>query len=201
VMIREPAVRPRRALLLTAVVVAWTAAPAQAQWVVTPYLGTNVGDVKAGQVGVGGSIGYLGGLIGFEFDFDRYGHFFKDADVSGVVPDPGTDLDTDAMSFMGNVVVPIHVQRPANWRPYGAAGLGVIRAWFDSANDLFDTDQNNLGFNLGGGVMYSLNDRVGLRGDLRYVRALVDEDGHAGGFFKDYAFWRAAFGVTFQFLR
>jgi opacity protein-like surface antigen len=201
VMIREPVVRARRALLLTALVVAWTAAPAHAQWVVSPYVGTNIGDVKAGQVGVGGSVGYLGGLIGFEFDFDRYGHFFKDADVSGIVPDLGTDLDTDAMSFMGNVVAPIRIQGATNWRPYGAAGLGVIHAWFDSANDLFDADQNNLGFNVGGGVMYSLNDRVGLRGDLRYFHALVDEDKHEGGFFKDYAFWRAAFGVTFRFPR
>ena len=46
-----------------------------------------------------------------------------------------------------------------------------------------------------------LKDRVGLRIDLRYVRALVDEDKHEGGFFEDYGFWRATFGVTFTFGR
>lgn len=88
-----------------------------------------------------------------------------------------------------------------NWRPYGAAGLGVIRAVFDTPYDLVDTDQNNLGFNVGGGVMYSLNDRGGLRGDVRYFHARVDEGRREGGFFKDYGFWRATFGVTFGFPR
>lgn len=31
----------------------------------------------------------------------------------------------------------------------------MIRAWLDSTVDQFDTDQNNLAFNVGGGVMYS----------------------------------------------
>ncbi len=164
-------------------------------------LGTNVGDVEAGKVGVGRSVGYFGGLLGFEVDFGRYPHFFKDEDVINPNPNPTIDLDTDAMSVMGNLVAAIHIQGATNWRPYGTAGLGVIRAWFDSANELFDADQNNLGFNVGGGVIYSLKDRVGLRSDLRYVRALVDEDKQEGGFFEDYGFWRATFGVTFGFPR
>ena len=47
--------------------------------------------------------------------------------------------------------------------------------------------------------MYSLNDRVGLRGDLRYFRAFVDESKREGGYFKDYGFVRATFGVTLRF--
>jgi hypothetical protein len=49
--------------------------------------------------------------------------------------------------------------------------------------------------------VYSLNSLVGLRSDLRYLRALVDEDKHEGGFLKDYGFWRATFGVTLGFPR
>jgi hypothetical protein len=45
-------------------------------------------------------------------------------------------------------------------------------------------------------MMYSLSNRVGLRGDLRYFRALVDEEKREGGFFRDYGFWRVAVGVT-----
>jgi opacity protein-like surface antigen len=192
--------RARRCILLTLLVVAWTAPPAQAQWVATAYLGINIsGDVETGKGGPGGSVGYFGRRLGFEFDFQRHFHFFKDEDVANLVPDPRMDLDTDAMSFMGNVVVPIHIKGATDWRPYGTAGLGVIRALFDSANDLYDTDQNNLAFNFGGGVMYSLTDLVGLRGDLRYFRALVDEDKREGGFLKDYDFLRATFGVTFGF--
>jgi opacity protein-like surface antigen len=167
---------------------------------VTPYLGVNVaGDVETSKGGPGVSIGYVGGLFGFELDVQRYHHFFKDSDVSGVVPDPRIDLDTDATSVMGNVVAPIRLPRVAKLRPYGAAGFGMIRTIFDTSQEQADADQNNFGFNIGGGMIYSFNDRVGLRGDLRYFRALVDEEAVDGGFSTDYGFWRAGVGVTFQF--
>jgi hypothetical protein len=47
----------------------------------------------------------------------------------------------------------------------------VIRAWLDSTVDQLDTHQHNLAFNVGGSVMYSLSKRIGVRGDLRYLRA------------------------------
>jgi opacity protein-like surface antigen len=191
-----------RRFLLTALVVIWMAAPGYAQWVATPYLGMNVsGDVEKRKGGPGGSISYFGGLVGFEFDFQRYQHFFKDDDVINLVPDRRADFDTDAVSFMGNAVAPIHLQGATRWRPYGTAGLGVIRAWLDSTVDRFDTHQNNLAFNVGGGVMYSLSKHVGLRGDLRYFRALVDEDKREGVFVRDYGFWRTTVGVTLEFPR
>jgi hypothetical protein len=56
---------------------------------------------------------------------------------------------------------------------------------FDSENAQFDTAQNNLGLNFGGVMMYALNDRVGVRVDLRYFRAFVDSAMNEGGFFKD----------------
>jgi opacity protein-like surface antigen len=130
-----------------------------------------------------------------------YQHFFKDDDVINLVPDRRADFDTDAVSFMGNVVAPVRIQGATRWRPYGTAGLGVIRAWLDSTVDQLDTDQNNLAFNVVGGVMYSLRKHVGLRGDLRYFRALVDEDKREGVFFRDYGFWRTTVGVTLEFPR
>jgi opacity protein-like surface antigen len=177
------------------------AAPAAAQWVATPYAGINVGgDVEAGKGGLGGSFGYFGDRVGFEFDFQRFQHFFKDADVSNNVPDSRIDFDTDAWSFMGNVVAPLHLKHALKLRPYAAGGLGAIRARFDSADNRFDAKQTNLGFNLGGGAMYALNQRIGLRSDLRYFRGLVDDNSAqgSGGFFKrDYGFWRFSIGVTF----
>ncbi len=200
----------RRGALLTIAVVAWTAAPARAQLVITPYLGGNIsGDVEQGKGGPGASVDYLGGLIGFEFDVMRYQHFFKDSEVfpldpaappncmptSGEARGPCTDIDTDAISFMGNVVVPIRIHGTATWRPYGTAGLGVIRAWTNEE----DRHQNNLGFNVGGGVTFLLSKRVGLQSDLRYVRAFVDENEREGVVFRDYGFLRVSFGVTFGF--
>jgi opacity protein-like surface antigen len=204
--------RLRSCVLLTVAVVAWTAAPAHAQWTIAPYLGVNVsGDVEQGKGGPGGSAGYLGGRFGFEFDVMRYQHFFKDSEVfpldpaappnctpsAGEARGPCTDIDTDAVGFMGNVVLPIRIQGAPKWRPYGTAGLGVIRAWTNER----DRHQNNFGFNAGGGVMYSLGKHVGLRGDLRYFRVLVDQNPREGVLFRDYGFLRVWFGIGVEFPR
>jgi hypothetical protein len=139
-----PLMRVRRCMLLTVLLATWMAAPGYARWVATPYLGINIsGDVEKRKGGPGGSITYFGDLLGFEFDFQRYQHFFKDADLIDLVPDPRTDFDTDAVSFMGNVVAPIHVRGATKWRPYGTVGFGVIRAWLDSTDDQLDTHQQN----------------------------------------------------------
>lgn len=194
--------RVRGCILFAVLVVGWTAAPAHAQLEATPYIGANIlGDVERGKGGPGGSVGYyfLDGRLGFEFEFQRYFHFFKDAEVADLVPNPGIDLDTDAMSFMGNVVAPIRIPGAARLRPYGVAGFGLFHAWFDSADDQYDTDQNNLAFALGGGLMVSLTDFVGLRADLRALHALVDGDATEGGYFEDYTFLRLSLGVTFRF--
>lgn len=201
-------VRLWRCVLLTVPVVAWTAAPAPAQWVITPHLGLNVsGDVERRKGGPGGSVGYLGGRFGFEFDFQRYQHFFKDSEVSPLDPAappnctpalaqarvPCTDIDTDAMGFMGNVVVPVPMGA-RKWRPYATAGLGVIRSWTNEEG----RRQNSLGFNGGGGLTYWPSERVGLRGDLRYFGAFVDENDRQGIVFRNYDFLRASLGVTFR---
>jgi hypothetical protein len=74
--------------------------------------------------------------------------------------------------------------------------LGVIHAWIEGPGDQYGIGQNNSAFNVRGGVIYSLNTRVGLRGDLRYFRAFVDESKREGGYVRDYGFVRATVGVT-----
>jgi opacity protein-like surface antigen len=199
----------RRWILFTVLAAACTPAPAHAQWVITPYLGANIaGDVELAKGGLGISVGYFVGPLGFEFDLQRYQHFFKDSRVFPLDPtappnctgaqrdrQPCTDIDTDAIGFMGNIVVPIRGQRASKWRPYGTAGLGVIRGWTNEPE--IDRHQNNIGVNAGGGVMYSLGRRIGLRGDVRYFRALVDENKPDNIYLEDYGFWRLTLGVTF----
>ena len=198
--------RCRRFTLLAVTIVAWTAAPAHAQFLVTPYVAGNVaGDVEHGKGGPGVSVGYLGDRLGFDFDVARYQHFFKDSEVFPLNPaspncQPGvnnacTDIDTDAIGLSGNVVLPIRIHASAKWHPFASAGLGVIRAWTNEE----DRAQNNIAFNAGGGVTYLLNTRVGLRGDLRYFRAFVDENKPDGIRVTDYGFVRASVGVTFRF--
>jgi len=204
--------RVQRCILLTLAASAWTVASAQAQWVVTPYLGINLaGDAEFRRGGPGVSVAVFGERVGFEFDVERYNHFYKDKDLAHLVANncgvgptgvPCTDLNTDAIGYMGNVIVPIRITDAKNWRPYATAGLGVIHSWVtDPSNTVADTNQNNVAFDFGGGVMYALNKRVALRGDVRYFLAFVDEAKRGGFYFKDYGFLRATFGVTFGFPR
>jgi opacity protein-like surface antigen len=155
------------------------------------------------------SVGYLGRRLGFEFDVDRHHHFFKDEElesvpnpcIPGVAPGQGCiDSDTDAWIFMANVMAPMAPSGATTWRPYGSAGLGVIHPWIHDAGE-YDTSQTNLAFNVGGGVMYRLSNWLAVRGDVRYLHAFVDENKREGAYFKDYGFWRTAFGVTFGFPR
>ena len=199
-----------RGFVLLAALAAFMATPASAEWAVTPYLGINLaGDAEFRRGGPGGSIGYFGDRLGVELDFMRYNHFFKDEKVE-LVPNncrpsqpPGTqcvDLNTDATGFMGNVVVPLRGTQ-ARWRPDATAGLGVIHAWVEGPGDSYDVEQDDLAVNVGGGMTYALSGRVGLRGDLRYFHAFVDESRREGGYFQDYGYLRATVGVTFSFPR
>jgi opacity protein-like surface antigen len=187
----------------------FVATAAQAQVVATPYIDSNVaGDVEIGRGGLGASLGYYWRRLGLEIDLERHAHFFKDEDVAGLVPAEGIDLDTDATMLFANAVVPYRLEgRAGIWCPYLLAGLGAIRAEFDStalrpaAGQSVTTKQDDLSFAVGGGVMHALTGLVGLRVDLRYLHALVDESARKGGYFKDYGFWRASFGFTIGFPR
>jgi opacity protein-like surface antigen len=196
----------RAATLLAAIFGATTA---QAQVVATPYFDSNIaGDVEIGRGGVGASLGYYWRRLGLELDLERHPHFFKDEDVATLVSAEGIDLNTSATLAFVNAVVPYRIEgRAGIWCPYLAVGLGVIRAEFDStalrpaAGQNTTITQDNLSFAVGGGVMHALTRFVGLRVDLRYLHALVDESAHTGGYFKDYGFWRASFGFTIGFPR
>jgi hypothetical protein len=203
----EAVTRVQSCLLFAVLFLGVAVAPAHAQWLATPYLGVNVaGDTEFRRGGPGVSFGNWQARFGFEFDVMRYNHFFKDVDVVPRDPaappnctaqqqGPCADINTDAIGFMGNVVVPFRGGAAAKWQPYGTAGLGLIRAWTNEQG----RHQNDLGFNAGGGVTYWLKGRLGLRGDLRYTRALVEKTGPANNRIRatDYGYWRTAFGVTF----
>jgi hypothetical protein len=67
--------------------------------------------------------------------------------------------------------------------------------------NVFDLDENSFGVNVGGGIIGQFNDRVGLRGDVRYFRNVQDSDAGSnidldlGGF----NFWRGTLGIAFRF--
>lgn len=206
----------RKIVLAAAVAtVAIVASPsrASADWLFTPFIGGNFGgnatfggfntfdDEVERRVNMGASIGWMGkGIAGFDVDFGWSPNFFQDTNG-------GADFefgDSNLTTVMANVVVgaPFGGTYGKGFRPYGTAGLGLIRSRVDSGTTLFnDLTANDFGFNVGGGVQGYFSDHVGLRGDIRYMRSLQDNNPSSDldlGL-SNFDFWRATVGVTFRF--
>jgi len=55
---------------------------------------------------------------------------------------------------------------------YGTLGFGLIKTHIDlTLSGLIDNDQNDFGWNTGGGLMIHFGDHFGVRGDVRYFHA------------------------------
>ena len=199
----------RRALkvfTLTAVIaVVCAPALAHAEGYVSPWVaanaGTRFGDFDNGRAGFGVNAGGMGkGVIGGELGFGFSPSFFG----------PKNDFGSNSVvDLMGNVIVgvPFGGTRGAGVRPFLTGGLGLIRTQIDGgiltgAINNVDSSKNMFGWDLGAGVMGYFNDHVGLRGDVKYLRAFEDlrtnlpvVDVNAPGQFH---FWRAAVGVVFR---
>lgn len=203
--------------------VAGLAKPASADWLATPYLGvvfggaSNTFDIRdldenfEQRFTWGGSLSWMGaGVIGFEVDYSLTPNFFQ---IDGPEEDVELlDLDSSIQTLMANVIigVPIGGTSGPGFRPYFTGGIGLMRADIESPDDLFDNlSTNETGFNVGGGANIFFTDNVGIRGDIRYFRALEQEDDddplEDDDFFdedfglEDFDYWRATVGVTFRF--
>jgi opacity protein-like surface antigen len=196
-------------VLITSVV---SPAKASADWLFTPFVGWNWGgtanlinfndfeDEFEQKAMFGASLAWMGaGIVGFEVDFGYSPNFFQNTVGSGDFEFGDSNLTT----LMGNVLigVPVGGQTGPGFRPYVAGGLGIIKSSIGDVEDLFDVDSTNWGFNVGGGAMFFFTDNVGLRGDVRYFRALQDDepDDEFDIGFGDFRFWRGTVGVTFRF--
>ncbi len=152
------------------------------------------GDTPNEQVNFGASLAFLGGgIFGVELDAAITPNFFDSSDARAEVD------DSNVSTVMGNLM--LSAPASSTFRPYATAGLGLIRARATSVGNVFDVDDNSFGMNVGGGIIGQFNDRVGMRGDVRYFRNFEDsEEGFdvdidLGGF----NFWRGTLGVVFRF--
>jgi hypothetical protein len=183
---------------------AFTAGPASADWLVTPFLGvkfavdTNFVDLDQGagnsRVIIGAAAGYIGsGILGIEADFAYYPRFFERS--SGSLVDR-----SNVVTFMGNVIVTV----PRDWtgyalRPYVTGGAGYMHIGIDSAADVFTFDANRFAFNAGGGAVGGLTARTDVRFDLRFFKSATSEEDATIGFGPtSLRFWRATVGITIR---
>ena len=79
--------------------------------------------------------------------------------------------------------------------------VGLLRGKVEGVDQFFDVDNNSFGMDLGGGVMGFFSDNVGVRGDVRYFRALTDPeaDDEFDVSLGKFRFWRGTAGVIFRF--
>jgi opacity protein-like surface antigen len=176
------------------------AAPARADVVLTPYVGSLFGgDLSDGKAAYGGTAAFMGGgIFGAEFGFN-YAPTFIGATVN--------NEDIAQMSLMGNLIVGIPVgssDQAGHVRPYVTGGAGLFRLTSDESRFFDRINSNNFGVNFGGGVMAFFNEHIGLRGDIRYFRTLNDTDSETGFDdldlrLGDLNFWKWDVGAAFKF--
>ena len=216
------AMKPLLRTALTLLFIGSLAAPARADWYLTPYIGAAFGgasnqfvlndldDEFEQRVNFGGSFGWRSkGIFGVEVDYNVAPNFFQ---FTGGTNDFDLfDLDSSVQTLMGNVVIaiPIGGSTGLGFHPYVTAGLGTIRTQLRSESDVFDDiTSNDTGFNVGGGAHFFLGTHFGLRADLRYVRgfeSLDDEDPIEDNPFFDqsiatdvFNYTRGTVGLTFR---
>jgi opacity protein-like surface antigen len=182
-----------------------SAAPARAEWFVTPFIGGNFGGAtdqplfgktdamtKPWTWGVTG--GWLsGGWLGVEGDVAYAPNFFDS--------DNGFITKRSITTVMANVRVALPLGgKGGSIRPYVSGGAGLLRPNLAEAGDVTVVEGNKFAWNVGGGVAGFFNDHVGITGDVRYLRARDknEEPNVFGVQFDGLDFWRAAAGVTLK---
>jgi len=198
----------RKLWMISALALMLIPSPASAQnWFFSPFIGANFGgnadfgdfpdgdDEVERRLDFGATLGWNPHVVGFEIDLGWSPNFFEDT-AGDVNFEFG---DSNVTTLMGNLLL----SAPAGTgiRPYGSAGLGLIRANISSGTNLFnDLSTNDLGVNIGAGINGQFSDNFGIRGDLRYFRSLQDNqpDNDLDLSLGSFDFWRGTVGLTFR---
>jgi opacity protein-like surface antigen len=146
-------------------------APAAAQGFISPLLGYDFGDDSscpaiAGcedkNLNIGVGVGSLGPVLGLELDISYAKDFFG----------AGPGYASSVLTVMSNLIVGPEI---GPVRPYVTGGLGLIKSHVSTDPVvLFDSSNNNFGWNIGGGVMVGLGEHFGVRGDIRHFHTFKD---------------------------
>jgi hypothetical protein len=189
------------------IVVVLVPAAANADWIFTPHFGTTFGADTHGNkhATMGGSIALFDETaFGWEADVSFAPNFFRGQ--YGAIDFTGSK--SNVMTLMGNAVVsvPIAGQYRDRVRPYGTVGLGFMQMHVESPveRSFFKSTVFEPGWNAGAGTLAFITSRIGVRGDVRYVRSFQNKRGSwTKGIDFDVApgsfdFFRATAGVTLR---
>jgi hypothetical protein len=199
--------RSLRLAALTCVLSCTAAAPAAADFLLTPFLGsafggdTNIVNFGAGaeksKLAVGASVSWLSsGILGFEGDFGYSPRFFEGGALASL-----TLPHSRVASLTGNILLtlPLSITRES-LRPYLVAGAGLLHASTSDAALVLPIRRNLAAMDIGGGAIGFLDPNVGVRFEVRRFSSLASGDSLGpliGG--SRLSFWRASVGVTVRY--
>ena len=205
-----------RILVLAVLFLCVRVAEARADFLITPFLGSEFGagttllDLDTGAAAskhwmFGGSAAWLSDrILGVEADFAIVPGFLQNSNGNLVTASRVTTLTGSVIAAL-----PLSVTRES-LRPYVVGGLGLIHA---TAEDTLKLNQscvpgqtagyacpgNWLGLQLGAGAIGLITNRAGVRFDLRHSRAFSRDTTLRGERTSKLSFWRATFGVTLRY--
>ena len=136
----------------------------------------------------GGSLGALGGVVGFEAEITHEGEFTGDASTR-----------TSVTTLMGNFLL---APKFGIVQPFGAAGIGAIKTEVEDRLTATSDAKSQIGWTIGGGLIVYVQKHVGLKGDIRYYHSFqaLDLLGFDLGVDRNKIdFGRAGFGVILRF--
>ena len=108
-------------------------------------------------VNYGVAFGALGGIFGFEGEVAHTSDFFG----------ASSGQSTSVLTFMGNFML---APKFGPIQPYAVGGLGLMRTSIESAGQ--DDAENQIAWDVGGGLIGFFSSHIGVRGDVRYFHAL-----------------------------
>jgi opacity protein-like surface antigen len=136
-----------------------------AQGFISPFIGydfggdascPNITNCQDKKLNAGVAIGSLGSILGFEEEFAYAKDFFGNS----------PQLSSSVLTLMSNLMV---VPAIGAVHPYVLGGLGLMKSHIDfTAGSILTSNNNDLGWDLGGGVIVLLGGHLGVRGDIRY---------------------------------
>jgi opacity protein-like surface antigen len=176
-------------------------AAAQADWLFTPSLGRTFGGDTFGEghLTYGGAVAWVDEeSFGWEAEFSYSPEFFDNESFE-------SERSGSVVAFMGNALIGAPMGPEGRFRPYVTGGIGLMQMRVVSDFGAFESLTSEFGFNVGAGAFGLIGSRVGLRGDLRYLRSFQNQNpSWTRGVAPDIApgsfdFWRASVGLTLLF--
>jgi len=186
-------------LLLSCAMLFGATTNAHAQGFISPLIGYDYGGdsgcpqltgCEDKHLNIGVSFGAIGSVFGFEAELADARNFFGEA----------PNQESSVITLMGNLMLipalgPLH--------PYAVGGIGLIKTNVDfTVANLVATDNNALGWDLGGGAIVFFSEHVGVRGDVRHFHSFEKSTiPVVGSLFEDehLNFGRASGALVFRF--